>query len=151
VPEIKPAYDRMYNEHRTSLALWSETDYEDFRKIARFHGTPEDVVLDALQYPRTNLVFENILLPFIIGLTSEPGKSQRLVQVMAWIEELAADEEFGVRNLVGTGFCEPLITNQEHHAASIIPLMGKATRQIGREVMRMFKVSEQTQRLLEAQ
>ena len=150
VPEIKGAYEEMHKENLAGVAAWTEQDYEDIREIARIHGTPVDVALEEVQYPGLNIVVENALLPFVIELSSEPSKAKRLTEVMSWIEELATDEEFEVRNLVGTGFCEPLITNQERHAHKIIPFMGKATRQICKELLEMFNVSEQTQRLLDA-
>jgi len=55
-----------------------------------------------------------------------------------------------VSNLIGNGFCEPLITTQERHADRIIPLMGKATRQKCKRLLEMFNVSAETRRLIEA-
>jgi hypothetical protein len=80
--------------------------------------------------PGLNLVFENVLLPFVIRLASDIENSQRLIEVLEVIEELASSEKFYISNLVTTGFCEPLITTHQARASSIIPFMGSVTRKL---------------------
>lgn len=99
--------------------------------------------------PGITIVFEDLLVPFIAALSSDITRSDRLADVMNWIEQLANSEIPEVRNLVAVGVCEALITNEDKHLQKIQPYMGKKTRGLCRSLFPLYHVSENTAKLLE--
>ena len=143
VPEIKTAYEKMRSDSAISALQLTQEDIEELEAI-----WSEDAPLLRIEEPGIHIVFEDILVPFVVSLVSEPTKVERLKEVLAAIEELAVSETFYVSNAVCVSFCEPIVTNQQDKAPVIIPYMGEATLQLCRLQDKQFYLSAPVKHLL---
>ncbi len=144
VPEIRENYEEMLRENNSAHLLWTEQDSIDMHEINQLHGLSETVQSS----PGLTLVMENLLIPFLITLTANPSQANRLADIMAWIEELASNSDFQVRNLISVTVCEALLTTYASHFDRIFPYMGKHTQNLCRMQLTDYKVDAGIRNLL---
>ena len=58
----------------------------------------------------------------------EHKDTDRLKQIMDWIESLARSDIFEIRNLVAVCICETFLISHENDLPHIVPFMGEHTR-----------------------
>ena len=96
------------------------------------------------------ICLENVLLPHLIALSANEGDRAKLKTALAWIEHQAGSANTAVRNLIGNGICEPLVTTQADHFATLFPHLGPATISLCRVQLHHFKVNPEIKQMLGA-
>ncbi len=91
---------------------------------------------------------ENVLLPHLIALSANEDDRAKLKTALAWVEHQAGSAQDAVRNLIGNGICEPLVTTKSDHFATLFPHLGPATIALCRVQLHHFKVSREIRQML---
>ncbi|MFN8444519.1 MAG: hypothetical protein U0175_27290 [Caldilineaceae bacterium] len=143
VPELVAGYKNMEVESQNAKQYWSKKDYEDLDSIAKMHGLPKS----DYGKPGVTIVFEDLLVRFMLEIAEDKGQAQRLKPIMQWIEHLANHEEFAVRNLIAVSVCEPLITTHQDKLHLFVPLMGEKTKSLCTMQFEMYNLWDETKRL----
>ena len=143
VPEVTSEYERMKAESEEAKQFWKEEDYAELDKITAMHGLPKT----DYSKPGVTIVFEDLLLRFMLELIEDKKQLFRLKAIMDWIEQLANHQEFAVRNLIAGSICEPLITTHESTLPHFVPLMGEKTKALCTMQFEIYRVSAETKKL----
>ncbi|MBW3637947.1 MAG: hypothetical protein KY445_16005 [Armatimonadetes bacterium] len=109
---------------------------------------PEIAAACRVERPITYVIFEGDLIRFLIELVQNPSKHWRLREVMDWLEELIADADSDVRDLISISFCEWLMSENEKYLQQFWPFMGESLRQGCRNDAPNFCVSKENLSLL---
>ena len=94
------------------------------------------------------ICLENVLLPHLIALSADLDNRVQLKTALAWVEHHAGSPNVAVRNLIGNGICEPLMTTKANHFATLFPHLGPATMTLCRMQLHHFKVNPEIKRML---
>ncbi len=134
VPEIKEQYVGLgeYN--------LSDKDIEVMDRIRKIHDLPYS---DRKALGAT-IVFETILVPFIISLLNDLQKKRRLSEITKWIETLANHEDFWIRNLIATSICEPLLTTYEDKLPKMFDYLGIKTKKMCKKQLNDYILEDAT-------
>jgi hypothetical protein len=97
--------------------------------------------------PGPTLVFEQLLISFLLDLIKDKQHVQQLTKIMDWIEQLASSEVFAIRNHVAVSICEPLITNHQSSLELIVPFMGVNTKKLCTMQFEIYRVNDSTKKL----
>lgn len=143
VPEIAQAYSELLQNEKMNAEKLSTEDISELNQIAEMHNLPKH----DMNKPGVTIVFEQLLVKFILELKQDKKSANRLKEIMDWIEKLANHPEFAVRNLVAVSICEPFITVHESSLSYLVPLMGEKTKELCSMQFELFWVSDETKRL----
>jgi hypothetical protein len=121
----------------------SKKDKEELEHIVQLHNLPRQ----NYDLPGMTIVFENLLVPHLVEL-SKQNSSKQLSNAMDWIEQLAINEHFEVRNLVAGSVCVPLLTTHSGSFNDILPFTGKETIALCKMVSTGYRLSEDVRKLL---
>ena len=124
VPEVAPDYLELCKERQA--VVFTDQDYADLEEIARMHQLPPSDP----HVPGITLLLEDLVVPFLIDLAQDSTKCQRMHEIMDWLETLARNEIFDIRNVVGVSICEPLLTTYEEQLPTIYPYLGTETKRL---------------------
>ncbi len=95
----------------------------------------------------TTVVFENLLVPYILEISAMDRDSEQLSKIMNWLEELSSSNVFEISNLVAGSICEPLIASHEDKLAFLIPYMGTKMKELCKMQFSRFIVTEETKKM----
>ncbi len=139
VPEIRVEYAEMNAEFSSSF---SERDVDELQQLEETYELTNNT--DSID---TTIVFENLLVPYVVDIASTGKNSKKLSQIMDWLEALSINPVFEVSNLVAGSFCEPLIGSHEDKLSLLYPFMGKKTKELCKMQFSRFIVSEETKKM----
>ena len=140
IPEIADEYFKFIKDN--SNANFTEEDIAELRELEALYGLSSTS-------PGVTLAFESVLVPKIVEMSQNSKSRDELMRIFDWIEKMAQDEQFAVRNLVAGSICTPLITTYSPALPSIRPHMGKATAKLCKMQFSAYRITEQTQKLFE--
>jgi hypothetical protein len=140
VPEIKAKYVEMNTDFGKDFTA---KDISELKQIEELHNLP-----NSKNSIGPSIVFENLLVPYILEISSKDSNPIRLSEIMVWIEKLSNSEVFEVSNLVSGSFCEPLVASNEDKLPALYPLMGVKTKELCKLQLSSFIVSDATKKLL---
>jgi hypothetical protein len=117
-------------------------DVDDLQQVQKLHD---------LQNEKGSLgstiVFENLLVPYVLKTSQDPTNSSKLAETMNWIESLSNSDVFEVSNLVAGSFCEPLIASHEDELPLLYPSMGLKTKELCKMQFSRFVVTDETRKM----
>lgn len=138
-PDLLPKYMQLKKEFESGL---DAEDIEALQQISELHN-----LQDESKTVPTTIVFEDLLLPYIVNLAVTGEDLKKLSTVMSWIEELAKSSNFKISNLVASCVCEGLVTKYESNLASLMPYIGTKSKLLCKNHFSRFMVTEETQRM----
>lgn len=141
VPDLKTKYAEMNADFGVSF---TEKDLDDLQQIEKAHDL--QVTTNSVG---PSIVFENLFVPYLLGISGTNSNSTKLSEIMNWVEELSSSEVFEVSNLVAGSFCEPLLASHEDKLPALYPLMGKRTKELCRMQFSRFIVSDATKKMFD--
>lgn len=115
VPEIQEEYDQFVVRYGGPVS-------KELEEIAKKHN-----VLQTSGPIGNHIVFEDILVKFVVSIASQKPMERRLFEIMEFIEELATHPDSRIQNVIAVSFCEPLATTHRNHCNAILPYMGSQT------------------------
>ena len=139
VPEIRAEYAEMNAGFGSGF---SEHDVDELQQLEETYERTNNT--NSLG---TTIVFENLLVPYVVDIVSTGKNSKKLSQLMDWIEALATNPMFEVSNLVAGSFCEPLIGSHQDELSLLYPFMGKRTKELCKMQFSRFIVSEEIKKM----
>ena len=139
VPEIRAEYAEMNAGFGSGF---SEHDVDELQQLEETYERTNNT--NSLG---TTIVFENLLVPYVVDIVSTGKNSKKLSQLMDWIEALATNPMFEVSNLVAGSFCEPLIGSYQDELSLLYPFMGKRTKELCKMQFSRFIVSEEIKKM----
>lgn len=148
VPELGLSYGPEYIRREWEWAMSradqpiSQEDREYLLSL-EINNAPAPKSEDPLLY----CLFEDDLRPWLFHYSQRPEQHARLAAIMDWLEELARDGDQQTRWLVSIGICEGLLGNDSAFIPDIFPFMGETMRQMCRDFLPFFRVSEEIKAL----
>jgi hypothetical protein len=139
VPEIRTEYAKMNAEFDN---VFSEKEVNELQELERAYELSSHT--DSIG---ETIVFENLLVPYVLRIASTGENLNKLLEIMNWIEALSNSTVFEVSNLVAGSFCEPLIASNEDKLPLLYPLMGKRTRELCKMQFSRFIVSDEIRKM----
>ncbi len=139
VPEIRAEYAEMNAGFGSGF---SEHDVDELQQLEETYERTNNT--NSLG---TTIVFENLLVPYVVDIVNTGKNSKKLSQLMDWIEALATNPVFEVSNLVAGSFCEPLIASHQDELSLLYPFMGKRTKELCKMQFSRFIVSEEIKKM----
>ncbi len=143
-PEVRAALDKSlrYLGHSAS-----DEDVIYLRELQRTHS---HAIKDSIYAPGHYIIFESLLMPMLIHLSSDETERKRFAQIMNWLEELASSDDVKVQNLVAIGICENLLGSHQQHLGRFFSAMGGTMRQMCRDFIPFFRLDEKSTAILSA-
>jgi hypothetical protein len=142
VPEIKTKYVEMNADFGSNFTA---KDVSELQQIAELHN-----LSDSTKSIGPTIVFENLLVPYVLEISSNGSNPTRLLEIMTWIEKLSNSGVFEISNLVSGSFCEPLVASNEDKLPALYPTMGIKTKELCKLQLSSFIVSDATRKMLGA-
>jgi hypothetical protein len=142
VPEIKAKYVEMNTGFGSNF---TDKDVSELKQIEELHNIP-----GSKNSIGPTIVFENLLVPYVLEISDKGDNPVRLSEIMIWIEKLSNSEVFEISNLVSGSFCEPLVASNQDKLPALYPSMGMKTKELCKLQLSSFIVSDATRRLLGA-
>jgi hypothetical protein len=142
VPEIKAKYIEMNTGFGSDF---TEQDIAELQQIEELHNLP-----NSTKSIGPSIIFENLLVPYVLEISSNGSNPARLSEIMNWIEKLSSSGVFEISNLVSGSFCEPLVASNEDKLPTLYPSMGIKTKELCKMQLSSFIVSDATKKMLEA-
>jgi len=142
-PELQSEYNKMLKEAKGAGKSWTREELDVMEQLREKHQLPK---LDYTK-PGPTLVFEQLLVPFLLDLIRDKQHVQQLTRIMNWVEQLASSEIFAIRNHVAVSICEPLITNHQSSLEQIVPFMGVNTKKLCIMQFEIYRVNDNTKKL----
>jgi hypothetical protein len=141
-PGIKARYIEMNTDFGSNF---TDKDIAELKQINELHN-----LSSSKNSIGSSIVFENLLVPYVLEISSENNNSAKLSEIMTWIEKLSNSEVFEVSNLVSGSFCEPLVASNEDKLPALYLSMGTKTKELCKLQLSSFIVSDATKKLLGA-
>jgi len=148
-PELRPieSFERISDAEytlRNSGQQYSEADLQYVRDVES--KNPE---IKKTQEPLLYVIFEDEFWDLIVDYLHEPARKRKLMEIMAWLEDLANDADSNTQNLVQVAICEQIVISDRTIVEHLFPLIGEKTRQLCVECFPAFHVEENVKRLFE--
>jgi|GEM_PF-2119071 len=143
VPELEEAYIKMLDEEKSTAETLGKEDIRQLEQLAQLHN----ISGFDIRKPGVTIVFEQLLVRYIVDLSRDVRLHERLKLIIEWIETLANHPEFAVRNLIAVSVCEPLITTYEDTLGYFVPFMGEKTKALCTMQFEQYLISDETKKL----